>query len=231
MDPVTRDRSTRPVVAAFDVDKTLTTRDCVVPFLWKVGGPVLVVRLLPRIPQLLVAVLRRRRDRIKAIATRAAVRGIPLSRIDIVACRYADQVWARRMRPDTVARLNWHVKQGHHVVLVSASYRNYLEPLAARLGVRGVISTELEVRDGICTGGLLGPNCRATVKPERLRAWMDAEGLSGAVIHAYGDSAGDRDLLALADHPTLVGTSVIAVSPEFVSSGSSFEQSSPGGPS
>ena len=29
----------RPVVAAFDVDGTLTTRDCVVPFLVAVAGP------------------------------------------------------------------------------------------------------------------------------------------------------------------------------------------------
>ena len=28
----------RPVVAAFDVDGTLTTRDCVVPFLYRAGG-------------------------------------------------------------------------------------------------------------------------------------------------------------------------------------------------
>ena len=28
----------RPVVAAFDVDRTVTTRDCVVPFLRRVAG-------------------------------------------------------------------------------------------------------------------------------------------------------------------------------------------------
>ena len=221
MDPMTRSSSSRPVVAAFDVDKTLTTRDCVVPFLRRVGGVAFLGRLAVRSPQLLVAVLRRRRDRIKALATRAAVRGRSLVDVDAVAQRFALEVWERRMRPDSVARLRWHLTQGHRVVLVSASYRNYLVPLADRLGVHDVISTELAVDNGICTGELRGPNCRAVVKADRLRAWLVESGLSAAEIHAYGDSAGDRDLLAMADHPTLVGATKIDVVPHAVMSGAS----------
>lgn len=216
MDPVTRRSSSRPVVAAFDVDKTLTTRDCVIPFLRRVGGVAFIGRLAARSPQLLMAILQRRRDRVKALATRAAVRGRSLVDVDAVAQRFANEVWERRMRPDTVARLRWHVEQGHRVVLVSASYRNYLAPLADRLGAHDVISTELAVENGICTGELHGPNCRATVKADRLRAWLVDSGLSDVEIHAYGDSAGDRDLLAMADHPTLVGTTSIDVVPRVV---------------
>lgn len=221
MDPVTRSSSSRPVVAAFDVDKTLTTRDCVIPFLRRVGGATFLGRLVVRSPQLLVAMLQRRRDRIKALATRAAVRGRPLVDVDAVARHFASEVWERRMRPDTVARLRWHVAQGHRVVLVSASYRNYLVPLADRLGVHDVISTELAVENGICTGELRGPNCRAAVKVDRLRAWLVDSGLSDVEIHAYGDSAGDRDLLAMADHPTLVGATSIDVVPQVVMTGAS----------
>lgn len=214
MDPVTRDPSTRPVVvAAFDVDKTLTTRDCVVPFLRRVGGAAFVGRLAVRSPQLLMAILQRRRDRIKAIATRAAVRGRTVADVDTLAARFCDEVWNRHMRPDTVARLSWHVSRGHRVVLVSASYRNYLEPLAQRLGAHAVISTELEVENGVCTGELRGPNCRAAVKAERLRAWIEHQGWPVVEIHAYGDSAGDREMLAEAHHATLVGVSPIGAEP------------------
>ena len=216
MDPVTRRSSSRPVVAAFDVDKTLTTRDCVIPFLRRVGGSTFVGRLAARAPQLVVAVLRRRRDRVKALATRAAPKGRSVAEVDTVAQRFADEVWERHMRPDTVARLRWHVAQGHRVVLVSASYRNYLAPLAERLGAHDVISTELEVEGGICTGELHGPNCRAAVKADRLRAWLETSGLSDVEIHAYGDSAGDRELLAMADRPTLVGSSTIDAAPHVV---------------
>lgn len=221
MDPVTRSSSSRPVVAAFDVDKTLTTRDCVVPFLRMVGGPTFYGRLVMRTPQLLLAIVRRRRDRIKALATWAAVRGRSIVDVDAVAQRFAHDVWERRMRPDTVARLRWHLTQGHRVVLVSASYRNYLVHLADRLGAHDVISTELAVENGICTGELRGPNCRAVVKADRLRAWLEDSGLSDVEIHAYGDSAGDRDLLDMADHPTLVGATSIDATPRVVMTGAS----------
>lgn len=222
MDPMTCSSSSRPVVAAFDVDKTLTTRDCVIPFLRQVGGLAFIGRLAVRSPQFLVAILQRRRDRIKALATRAAVRGRSLVDVDAVAQRFANEVWERRMRSDTTARLRWHVSQGHRVVLVSASYRNYLVPLADRLGAHHVISTELAVADGICTGELRGPNCRGAVKADRLRAWIVDAGLSDVEIHAYGDSAGDRELLAMADRSTLVGTTPLDVVPRVVeTSGSS----------
>jgi phosphatidylglycerophosphatase C len=230
MTPETRDPGARPplrrpnVVAAFDVDKTLTTHDCVVPFLRRVGGRRFLLRLAMRSPELAVAVVRRRRDRIKALATRAAVRGRRHDEIVDEARSFAEVVWERWMRPDTVARLRWHLEEGHRVVLVSASYRDYLEPLAERLGAHAVLSTELEVRDGICTGNLDGPNCRAAVKAERLRTWITEQKISGVEIHAYGDSAGDRDLLALADHPTLVRSSPIDVAPEV-----STAESSPDG--
>lgn len=214
MDPVRSDSSERAtVIAAFDVDKTLTTRDCVVPFLRLVGGRRLVGRLVIAMPSLALALVSRDRDRVKAIAARAAVRGRSEAAVDDVARRFADRVWRDRMRPDTVGRLRWHVERGHQVVLVSASFRNYLEPLAEQLGVQAVLATELEVVDGVCTGRLRGPNCRASVKAERLRAWIDERGWGAVEIHAYGDSDGDRQMLAMADRATLVGSSSIDIVP------------------
>lgn len=218
----TRESPSRPtVVAAFDVDNTLTTRDCVIPFLRRVGGRRFVVRLALHGPRIVVAAAGRRRDRIKVLATRAAVRGRPHDEIVAEARRFAETVWESRMRPDTVARLRWHLEQGHRVVLVSASYRDYLVPLAERLGAHAVLSTELDVRDGICTGELRGPNCRAGVKVERLRSWIASEGVAPSEVHAYGDSTGDRELLAFADHATLVGSTPITVAPVATPSGAS----------
>ena len=55
---------TRPVVAAFDVDGTLTTRDCVTPFLCRAAGP--APRSRARAPSVALA----RRARARATATR-----------------------------------------------------------------------------------------------------------------------------------------------------------------
>lgn len=198
-------------VAAFDVDKTLTTRDCVVPFLWRVRGPRLFVGLVPHLPALVLAAAARRRDRVKEIVTAAAVRGVPARTIDRLGNEFAGGFVRRHLRSDTLARLRWHVASGHRVVLVSASFRSYLEPLADHVGAHAVLSTDVEVDDrGVCTGRLRGPNCRGPEKERRLREWL---GDDRPVIYAYGDSSGDAALLALADHPCRVTTDSIAEVP------------------
>ncbi|HET9772046.1 MAG TPA: HAD-IB family hydrolase, partial [Acidimicrobiia bacterium] len=100
------------------------------------------------------------------------------------------------------ARVDWHRAEGHELVLVSASPELYVAPIGQRLGFEDVIATRLEVdADGRLTGRLLGSNCRGPEKVARLRQWRD-EGL--VVDFAYGDSAGDRELLALAATPVRI---------------------------
>ena len=101
-----------------------------------------------------------------------------------------------------MARVAWHREQGHALVIVSASLLAYLEPFAADHGFDHVIGVGLEVGDdGRLTGRLTGPNVRGPEKEVRLRAWL---GDGPRTMWAYGNSSGDRELLAMADHPTWV---------------------------
>jgi phosphatidylglycerophosphatase C len=192
------------VIAAFDVDGTLTRHDCVVPFLRRIGGTLgLVGRLAGRPQRVLPALARRDRDGLKALAARAAFRGRSVAEVTAEAEAFADEVVEGGLRPDSTARLEWHRAQGHEVVLVSASFELYLERIAQRLGIDGVVATRLEVAEGRFTGQLLGPNCRGPEKVVRLHDWLDRRhgGRATVTLWAYGDSAGDRELLADADHP------------------------------
>lgn len=128
------------IVAAFDVDGTLTTRDCVVPFLELVAGRARLAAGILRHPLSTSAALARRdRDRFKALAVRSAFAGRQASAVAALGETFAGRVFAEWMRADTCGRLAWHRAQGHRVVLVSASLGSYLHPLGARLGVDGVV--------------------------------------------------------------------------------------------
>ncbi len=197
----------RPVVVAFDVDGTLTTGDCVVPFLTLVAGrDRLVTGVARRGLSTLGALARRDRDRLKAIAARAVFAGRAAAQVEGLGRTFAADVAANRLRSDALARLRWHQDQGHEIVLVSASFAAYLRPLAEWLAAGHppihVLATELEVRDGRCTGELLGSNCRGPEKRRRLREWLASAhgGRERVELWAYGDSDGDRELLADADH-------------------------------
>lgn len=195
----------KPVVAAFDVDGTLTARDCVVPFLRRVGGTVPVAaRLGLRADRVVTALARRDRDRLKALAARVTFTRRPIADVEAVGREFADAVAAGWLRVDTVARIRWHQREEHAVVLVSASFGAYLRPLGEGLDVDGVVCTELVVDSaGLCTGELVDGNCRGPEKVRRLHTWLDQHrGGRGAVeLWAYGDSPGDRELLADADRP------------------------------
>ena len=186
-------------VAAFDVDGTLTTVDTFLPFLRRVAGPRLVVTAATAAPlAAAVAVRAASRDRLKARVVASVFRGRPAAQVDALGRAHAEVIGARWMRADSLARLRWHQSQGHRTVLVSASLRPYLDPLGAWLGVDDVLCTDLGVApDGRLDGSLLGGNCRGPAKAERLLAHL---GGRPAELWSYGDSEGDRELLALADH-------------------------------
>ena len=196
--------ATRPVVAAFDVDGTLTTADCFRPFLRRAVGRRLPAALARRPLALLQALARRDRDGLKELVC-TAFAGMDATALDRLGAEFARGFVVPRLREDTTARLRRHQDLGHAVVLASASLETYLAPLGAELALDGVVCTRLG-RDasGRLTGRLVGANCRGPEKARRVREWLATSGLDDAELWAYGDSAGDDELLAAADHPVRV---------------------------
>ncbi|HEX6422292.1 MAG TPA: HAD-IB family hydrolase [Acidimicrobiales bacterium] len=193
----------RPGLAAFDFDGTLAHRDTLVPFLRQARGTARVAYALGR-----SAGHARDRDALKVAAIGHLFRGVPADELDRRGRAYAATL-PGLLRPEMLERLRWHRGEGHAVVIVSASLGVYLRPLAEHLGIDAALAVEL-VRDGdgLLTGGVVGElNTRGPEKVARLRAWA-AERFGPAAafeLWAYGDSAGDEQMLAVADHPTWVG--------------------------
>jgi phosphatidylglycerophosphatase C len=197
-------------VAAFDFDGTLTRRDTMVPFLRGACGPWSIVR---------AAVATRGtggRDAFKVALVGRLFRGWPAERLDALGRAYVPTLLAA-LRPESRERLDWHRRRGHAVVIVSASLGAYLRPLAHRLGIDDALAVEL-VADaaGTLTGDVVGGlNNRGPEKVARLQAWIDARFGRGADVElwAYGDSPGDAELLAMANHPTWVARRALRAGP------------------
>lgn len=188
------------VVAAFDFDGTLTTRDTLVPFLAYATSRRRLASAVGRDLAPVLAEARRRglRDAGKERLLARLFAGEEHERLVRVGEAYADRLHAR-LRPSMLDRIEWHRSQGHELVIVSASLHYYLDPLGERLGFDEVIAVSLEVDEqGRLTGRLAGPNVRGEEKVVRLRSWM---GDDPDELWAYGDSSGDAHLLAAATHP------------------------------
>ncbi len=204
-------------VAAFDFDQTLTRHDSVVPFLRQVAGTArLGAGLAVRASRVTGAAVRRDRDALRAVATEVALSGVSRTELDRHGTYLGTRIIERGLRADTAARLVWHREQGHRIVIVSASYAQYVQIVGEHLAVDGVLATEVEFDDqDRCTGRLAGENCRAEEKVVRLSAWLSSLQIerSDATIWAYGDSTGDRAMLDFADHPVWVTKPLASVAP------------------
>lgn len=188
-------------VAAFDFDGTITSHDSLGPFLARVVGRARLTRALalrsPVLAATLVGLADRDAEKERLIGRLLA--GLDATELAAAGVAYAEELAAERpFRRDTLDRLAWHRSVGHEIVVVSASLDVYLEPLAPELGIDHVICTSLEADPaGRLTGRLAGGNVRGPEKARRLQAWLGDDPVE---LWAYGDSKGDRELLAFADH-------------------------------
>lgn len=198
--------SSSPVVAAFDLDGTLTEGGSVFAWLRFIAGDSTVARAaLPLLVPLTVGAIRSGRwaDSAKERLFRAILAGRDVSDVSAASREFILHHLREEGRASVIARLAWHRDQGHDVVLVSASPQLYVDILVGEFGIAGGLGTRLAVDDrGKLTGGYLGKNCRGAEKMRRLEEWIEARDyLDTPIIYAYGNSRGDRRLLAGATYP------------------------------
>ncbi|MDE3092463.1 MAG: HAD-IB family hydrolase [Acidobacteriota bacterium] len=193
-------------VAAFDLDGTLTEGGSVFAWLRFIGGDATVARAaLPLLVPLTIGAVRSGHwaDSAKERLFQAVLAGRDLAEVTRASRDFIVEHLREEGRHEVLARLRWHLEHGHDVVIVSASPQIYVDILAEELGIAGGLGTRLAVDDrGRLTGSYLGKNCRGTEKMRRLNEWITARGYDEEpVIYAYGNSRGDRRLLAGATHP------------------------------
>jgi HAD superfamily hydrolase (TIGR01490 family) len=203
--------TTGKVVAAFDLDGTLTRGGSVWKFLVFVAGRTRVLRAgFIDLPKLALAAMvgGSANDSAKEALFMRLLAGRNALDVAHQAASFGLSHFSRRVRPEVRERLEWHRSQGHKTVVVSASPEIYVRAVAQVLGADGFIATCLAVdRNGDLTGHIQGKNCRGAEKERRLSEWIadSAQGDPPPFVWAYGNSAGDLQMLRRADVGVNVG--------------------------
>lgn len=191
----------KPVVAAFDFDGTLTYRDTLFPFLLRAAGWGRFVRhafaLTPTLAGYGLGMIRN--DVAKQRVLTRFFAGINIDILRDKATEFAEHELPGLIRPEAARRFDWHKKQGHRCIVISASLELYVRHWALKTGFDDVLASRLEtLEDGSVTGNLLGKNCFGIEKVRRLEELLGSR--SGYTLYAYGDSRGDKELLSGADY-------------------------------
>lgn len=189
----------RPIVA-FDFDGTLTWKDSFMAFLrWRAGARGYAAGMARLAPDAFAYLGHRDRERLKAKAVREFLKGAARAELEADAQRFATERARRLLRPDATEVWKRWQRQGARLVIVTASPEIIIAPFARGLGAERLIGTRLACDDqDRVTGDFIGANCRGPEKVVRLKAAFGDDMLLEA---AYGDTDGDREMLAMSETP------------------------------
>ena len=189
---------TKTQIFLFDFDGTLTTRDTLLAFIrfakgrWKLLGT-----LVLHLPLLLLMKLHLYPNgRMKERMFGFFFKGMREEDFDNICRAFArsHRFW---LRPKGMKRINDALNEGAEVLIVSASIDHWVRPFFEELPEVRVISTQIEVQNGRLTGRFHGKNCYGAEKVRRVENLLNQR--EKYELTAYGDSRGDKELLAYAD--------------------------------
>ena len=187
-------------IYAYDFDGTLTTRDTLLEFIcFACGTARFLLGFLLYSPLLVLMKLRLYSNgKAKQKVFAHFFQGMAIDEFDAL-CQDFARTHRHLLRPEVVRQLEQALSEGSEVLVVSASIDNWVQPFFPKVKVFG---TQIEVIDGCLTGRFLTPNCYGQEKVRRILALYPDR--SEYHLTAFGDSRGDREMLAFADEAHLI---------------------------
>jgi len=185
-------------IAFFDFDGTITTRDSLPCFIrYAVGRARFIFGMIVLCPFILgyktgAVPHQLAKERVLRYFFKEWTTG-PFQQAAENFCQaYLDSI----VRREALERIAWHRTRGHRVTVVSATPELILNSWCERHGLE-LIGTRLITEQGRITGRIKGRNCRGPEKVRRIHEEYDISQYD--TVYAYGDSAGDREMLDMAD--------------------------------
>ena len=187
-------------LAIFDFDGTLTYKDSFLEFIKFCYGKKAFYSGMLQLSPWLIAYMAKLYPNWKAKekVLHYFFGGMPVGALQQKGEEFAKEVIPGILRPKGVIALNNHIQAGDRVILVSASAEQWLAPWCRQLGIE-LLASCMEAQNGIITGRLMGENCYGPEKVSRLEKHLLLKDYKE--VYVYGDSSGDKELLALATHP------------------------------
>jgi len=108
---------------------------------------------------------------------------------------FAEKKLPQLIRPEALREIKRHQHEGATIAVVTASAENWVKPWCDQHNIL-CLATRLEVASDRLTGRILGKNCHGEEKVCRIREQFILTDFDKII--AYGDTSGDKQMLALA---------------------------------
>ena len=186
------------IIAFFDFDGTVTKKDTLLEFIRYVKGdlsfylgffihsPILVLYKLQIISN----------QAAKEMMLRYFFGKMDTGLFNDHCEKFAREQLPALLRPKALKEIDKLKAHGADVVIVSASPENWLKTWCDANNLK-CVATKLVVADNKITGKINGRNCHGKEKVRRIESEFSLSEYSN--VYAYGDTSGDRHMLALAN--------------------------------
>ena len=187
-------------IYAFDFDGTLTTKDTLLEFIRFAKGsgqmfrgfllfsPLLILMKLHLFPNW----------KVKQKIFSYFFKGMKIDDFNALCTRFAERN-KHLLRPAGIEKVRQAIAEEHTTVLIiSASIDNWVRPFFDEIDKKiQVLGTQIETKESRLTGQFTTKNCYGEEKVNRLTALYPHR--EAYYLIAFGDSRGDKELLAFAD--------------------------------
>ena len=189
-------------IYCFDFDGTLTTSDTLLEFIKyaKGRGRFLMVFLMYSPLLILMKLHLYPNWKAKQQIFAHLFAGMRIEKFDALCRGFAEES-QHLLRPKGITLMHEALVAGAQVFIVSASIDNWVRPFFDIRNLKGVqvLGTQIEVEDGKLTGNFKSNNCYGKEKVHRIAEALKSFERSEYEIEAFGDSRGDKEMLAFAD--------------------------------
>lgn len=189
-------------IYCFDFDGTLTTSDTLLEFIKYAKGTSRFLMVFLMYSPLLVLMKLHLYPNWKAKQQIFAhlFAGMRIEKFDALCRGFAEEN-QHLLRPKGITLMHEALVAGAQVFIVSASIDNWVRPFFDIRNLKGVqvLGTQIEVEDGKLTGRFKSNNCYGKEKVHRITEVLKSLERSEYEIEAFGDSRGDKEMLAFAD--------------------------------
>lgn len=181
----------------FDFDGSLTFKDTMFAFLRYYNADRFRVQFVKFIVLFICVKLKiMDPETVKKSFIASFIKGEKKSDIELKAKAFCDEYFDEIMRPNAIEFIKNIQQEKTEGYIVSASLDVWVKPFAEKLGLK-LISTRAEYLNERFTGNFIGRNCNGAEKVARLN--KEFEGKKFDKVIAFGDTAGDKEMLAYAD--------------------------------
>jgi len=181
----------------FDFDGTLTTKDTLIEFVnFYRGRKHFLLGMLMLAPIMALYALKLLPNwKAKQFFLSRYFRGEKIETFNLRCLDFSAKILPTLIRTQAWEAIEVYRKENATLAVVSASAENWVKPWCDQNGFH-CLATKLEVKSGLITGKMLGRNCYGDEKVCRIREHFNLSDYDEIV--AYGDSRGDKEMLALA---------------------------------